>query len=304
MNLTERQKGIVFIVLSALGFSFFPTITRSIYNVSDLQPTDVGTWRFVLASLILWGIILVRSRGKNIQRPMPWLHLLALGILYALSAMSAFVGLQYINGSLYVVLFYTYPAMVAIFSAFMGVRLLPIAWVALGMTLIGVVLTIPDLSLLQQGGNWIGVALAFCNALFVAFYYLASQRYMRHITDITQGTAWMMSATLVVILCATPFTGLNLPSNLPTVALLLVLAVFATVIPIFGLNAGLQRIPAAQASIISSIEPVIAMVIAMLALGEIILPLQWVGAAFIVAAVILLEATPKAKSEPIMQTES
>lgn len=291
--LTERQKGMLFIAASATGFAFLPTITRSLYLASDLQPTDVGFWRFVFANILFWAITLLRVGKPALRLPFALWKVAVLGVLYAASAMSAFVGLQLINASLYIVLFYTYPAMVAIISALLGARLSKWAWLAVGMTLIGCVLTIPDFSFLQ-GGNLLGVMTALFNALCVAVYYLVSARWMRE-TDAVHGTAWMMLATLLVIACLVPFTGLNAPANGNALALLIVLAIVSTVIPIFAINAALRVISAAQASIISTVEPVMAMLIALIVLGETILPLQWVGALIIVSAVIVLEASPKAK---------
>jgi drug/metabolite transporter (DMT)-like permease len=290
--LSNRQKGVLLIITSAAGFAFFPTITRSLYRISELQPTDIGVWRFVFACAILWLIQFIRTPHESKRPPIPLRHLLVLGVLYAFSALSAFIGLQRINGSLYVVLFYTYPAMVVLISLALGKPLSRYAWFALGLTLIGILFTIPDFRLLQ-GGNLEGVLLALANALFVAIYMLASSRFMSGVGNMVNATVWMMSATLLVILVAIPFFGLRLPTNLETLGVLLLLAVISTVIPIFCLNAGIQYVGAAQASILSSVEPALAIIIAVIILQEVVLPLQILGAALIICAVIVLELSPK-----------
>jgi drug/metabolite transporter (DMT)-like permease len=66
-----------------------------------------------------------------------------------------------------------------------------------------------------------------------------------------------------------------------------------------ALNAGIQRIGAAQSAIVSSIEPATTMLVALVLLGEPIFPLQWVGAAFIIAAVILLQVRPTPKPSAV-----
>lgn len=294
MKLTVAQKGVFLIVLSAVGFSFLPIITRAIYAITpDFKPTDIGFWRFLFACITIWAIIFMREkRASFMPLAAPVRTSLLLGGLYSFSAISAFFGLQLISASLFIVLFYTYPAMVALMSLFMGVRLQLMAWVALGMTLIGVVLTVPDFSQLQAD-DLTGVVTAFLNAFSVALYFVLSSRLLQGQRDMPRSTAGIMTATLGFIVLMTPIVGgVSLPTTPSVLALLLALAFVSTVIPIFGMTAGIQLIGAPQASIISSIEPALAIVLAMVLLGEQVTPLQWVGAAFIVCAVVLLQLRP------------
>jgi drug/metabolite transporter (DMT)-like permease len=298
MMFTDRQKGVIFILLCATSFAFLPTITRSIYAVSELKPTDIAFWRFVFANLVLWSILIVKNRGKGIRPLIPIPQIIVLGVLYALSALAAFFGLQYINASLFVVIFYTYPAMVALMSLLLGVRLSGVAWLAIAMTLVGVVLTIPDLSALQ-GGNVLGIGIALSNAFFVAIYYLVTQRFFKGVTDMTQMTAWVLLATLGIVMLVVPFFGVQAPQNLQTLGLLVMLAVVSTVVAVFTLNAGIQLIGATQASIVSSVEPAIAMMFAFVFIGESFTVLQLIGAGLIISAVIMLELSPKQKAKEL-----
>lgn len=296
--MTDRQKGALLITISAAAFSFLPTITRTLYATAEatgvaLQPTDVAFWRFFIASLVLWGVVLVRLGGQARVPSLSPLRLLMLGGLYAFSAMSAFIGLRYINASLYVVLFYTYPAMLALIYLLIGVPLSKWQWAALGLVLVGLVLTIPDLSFFEEGGNVLGVVVALLNALSVAFYYLFSSRWMSEVRDGMHHTAWVLAMTLIFVSALVPLNGLTLPTEPTIAALLLTLAVVCTVVPILAINLGLRYINAAQAAIISSTEPVMAMLIAVTFLSELILPLQWLGAALIVSAVLVLELSPR-----------
>jgi drug/metabolite transporter (DMT)-like permease len=299
--MTDRQKGALLITISAGAFAFLPTITRTLYATAQaaeiaLRPTDVAFWRFFIASLVLGAVVIARLGRAARQPSLPLPRLALLGALYAFSAMSAFFGLQYINASLYVVLFYTYPAMLALIYLALGIPLSKWQWLALGLVLIGLVLTIPDFSFFNEGGNLIGVVVALLNALSVAFYYLLSSRWMRAVADGMHHTAWTLALTLMFITLLLPFNGLTIPTDATLATLLLVLAVGCTVVPILAINLGLRYINAAQASIISSTEPVIAMLIAVVVLSEVILPLQWVGAAFIVSAVLVLELSPRKRA--------
>lgn len=298
--LSERQKGVLLFIISASGFAFLPTITRSIYASAAASgiiflPTDIGFWRFVIATSVMTLIAFFRVRQAVVRPSIAPLRLGVLGLLYALSALAAFFGLQYINASLYVVLFYTYPAMLALISLAMGIRLSRWQWLAVLMALGGVVLTIPDFSFLSSGANVLGMGIALGNALCVALYFILSGRWATQAADSTHHTAWVMLVTLLFIMLPVPFYGLHTPSSVTLVALLIVLSILCTVIPILAINVGLRYISPTQASIVSSIEPIIAITIAVIILNEEIFPVQALGAILIVGAVLVLQLSPKEK---------
>ena len=60
-------------------------------------------------------------------------------------------------------------------------------------------------------------------------------------------------------------------------------------LPVFALNAGIQKLGATRAAIIATFEPVLTAVLALIFLGEVMLPIQWLGGAVIIASVILLQ---------------
>lgn len=295
--MSQRRAGFFWVLLSATGYAFLPVFTRLIYTTSDLQPTDVALWRFAFATPIIWLIVFLREHWQPAIRPkspLPIKRLLPMGIFLALAALFAFIGLKYIPASLFVVLFYTYPAMVALISLFLGTRISSIGWVALALTLVGIVLTLPDISGLDRSAT-LGISIALFNGLVVALYFIVVAQVMKGITAIGRGTAWITTGSLLTLLLTIPFFGLQTPDNPLTWVVLIGLAAFSTVMPMFTAIIGIQLIGAPQASIISAAEPVMSMVLAVLILGEVVLGLQWLGAILIVIAVILLEARPHNK---------
>jgi drug/metabolite transporter (DMT)-like permease len=69
---------------------------------------------------------------------------------------------------------------------------------------------------------------------------------------------------------------------------LAVLVLFSTVGGFSLYAAGLKALPASSASITATLEPVMAALLALALLGEVIGPLQMLGGALVVGAVILL----------------
>ncbi len=277
-------------LVSVTGYALLPNITKGLYSVSDLQPLDIGVWRFLLATPAIWVLIWAR-RTPRPAMPLPHMSLLLMGFVYAVAAFTAFFGLQRLPASTYIVLFYTYPAMVALFTVATGTRLAHVAWLALVLTLVGVALTVPDFATMDQN-NWIGIGTAVVNAAAVALYFVISGHVLRGHKAIARGSAWVMNGSLLIFCAFALVNGLNVPDNATTWLLLLTLAVFSTVIPIFALNQGIQMIGASRAAIISAAEPVETMILALMLLGETIRPIQWVGALLIIGGVLLLQLRP------------
>jgi drug/metabolite transporter (DMT)-like permease len=278
---------------------FLPIFTRYIYDNSNLQPTDIAIWRFIFATPMIWFVIwLSENRDAKASysgdSPSQIVRLMSLGILYAGAALAAFFGLQYIPASIFGIIFYCYPAFVALIALFLGQRLALAAWLALGLTLVGVMLTVPDLSVGGQN-TLLGVMIAILNALFVAIYFTLVSKLMKKTSSVMRGSAYVITGTLVVLLLAIPFFGFRVPGNPTTWLHVLGLATVSTAMPITVINLGIHKIGAAQASIISTFEPVLTMLLALFLLGESILPMQWIGAAFIIGGVIFLETRSQPK---------
>ena len=78
------------------------------------------------------------------------------------------------------------------------------------------------------------------------------------------------------------------PSNL---GLLAVVGVFGTLLPFACFFASLRYIDAGRATIVSTLEPVVAGVVAFFWFGEGFAGLQLLGAALIIAAIVVLQRT-------------
>src|SRR5512145_1847848 len=138
----NQRDGTLFILLSAVGYSFFAVWVKNI-QASGLCALDIGYCRFLITVPVFWLVVLLR-RAQPPTRPIPRRGLLVMGFFLALAALTAFFGLERVPANTFILLFYTYPAMVAVFSLFLGDRLPPIGWLALALTLVGMALTVPD----------------------------------------------------------------------------------------------------------------------------------------------------------------
>ncbi len=285
--IASQRQGTTFILLSVVGYSFFSIWVKSI-QAAGLGPLDIAFWRFLFAAPVFW-LLIKALRVPAPEKPLPRVKLLAMGTLLTAAALLAFLGLERVPASTFIVLFYTYPAMVAVMSLFMGERLSAQGWVALGLTLVGMVLTTPDFGAGLGNDNLIGLILALLNAFVVALYFIVSSRLLRGHTAMAQASAWSVLGAFLPILVFAPFRTTVVPDSLTVWLNLGALVVVSTVFPVFFLNAGIQKVGPARAAILGTVEPLLTILLAVIFLNERLQPVQLLGGAFILSSVVILQ---------------
>lgn len=104
-----------------------------------------------------------------------------------------------------------------------------------------------------------------------------------------QASAWSVTGSFLVFFGLALVRPVALPTEISTWGLLLALALVSTVMPIFCLTTGLNKLGASKAAIVSTAEPVLTAIWAAIFLGEQMQPIQLVGAVLILSSVILLQ---------------
>jgi drug/metabolite transporter (DMT)-like permease len=300
-------RGFLLVLLASAGYAFFPIFTRMLYADGRFGALDVLVWRFLLAAPVIWialNLIPQRADANNgVPTPdsgkarLPVRGLLLMGGLFAVLAATALMALERLPASAYIVIIYTYPALVALLSlVILRERLPGIGWLALGLTLIGVVLTVPTLfSDLQQVDAdrqsvlIAGVIFTLVNALLYALYIVLSGRLLRGQSELAKASAWGITGSAVVAAVVLLLRGPVMPGTLTEWGALVGIVIISTVIPVFAFYAGIRLLGAARASIVATVEPVMTLTLAALILNERMEPIQLVGAALIIASVVLLQ---------------
>ncbi|MFV2063880.1 MAG: DMT family transporter, partial [Chloroflexota bacterium] len=217
---------------------------------------------------------------------------------------------------------YLYPAIVAVLAVRLVRRLEGRrAWLALAISMLGVALAVGGIPEGDLPPLW-GMALAFANPVIYGTWIVLSSRLagdrprrrsdsssaqpVQGMIDIPPGdaeaaadtpdpspaAAIMTSATAAVFAGLVLFTGGSIsPLDVPdgTWFAIIGIGLVATAIAIQTFYAGVRRVGGARASLISTVEPVYTIVLAMLLFGERLTTIQLVGGALVIGAVILAE---------------
>ena len=281
------RTGIGLVLLSATGFGTLGIFGKLAADAGLSIPT-VLAFRFLVATAVVWGWLGLRGdlrllSGRNLA---VGLGLGALG--YAAVSGLYFWGLAYLTAGLAGIVLFTYPVVVVGLAVVaLDERVTRRTVAALALTLGGVVLI--------AGGDAAsvdlrGVGIVLGAAVVYAGYITISRNALETVDSPTL-TAHVVPAAAASFLGYGSLTGtLSLPAG-PTEWLLVVgVGLVATAVPIFTFFAGMRRIGASRASIVSTVEPAMTLVLGAALLGERVTLVTVAGGVLVVTGVVLVES--------------
>ncbi|MBF5045338.1 EamA family transporter [Aggregicoccus sp. 17bor-14] len=277
--------GLLLVALSGASFGALGLFGRLAYASGTDVPTLLFL-RFTLAGLVLAAVM--RVRGERFPRGRVLLALCLLGgVGYVSESLAYFGALALAPAGLVALLLYLYPALVALLSVWVErERLGPGKLAAVALAFAGTCLTL-DLSGAGGAVRPLGIALGVLSAFIYALYILASARVLRHAGALGASTVITLSAGAV-------YAGLVLargprwPQTGVGWSAVGGLALLGTVVAVLALLAGMARVGAVSAALLSTMEPLVAVLLGALFLHERLSAAQGVGGACILAAVVLL----------------
>jgi len=291
MPMTQsRARGYLFVILAATLWSMIGLLVRVLHDEYGLPALTIAFLRAGVAAIIsLSGMILARRDQLRITR-----RGLALFSLYGLFGIGAFYWL-YANAIIQtsvttaVVLLYTAPAFVALMAwrvwgeALDARKVIALVLAFGGCTLVARAYDPAQLSL-NIGGIAFGLGAGLTYALFTIFSKVVVKQY----SPWTALTYQLLFGALFLA----PFQNRDAFAPLiqhPQTWLYLLGLVFGpTLGAIWFFTAGLRSVPASNASIIATIEPVMASVLAFVILGERLEFLQIIGGAMVIGGAVWL----------------
>jgi drug/metabolite transporter (DMT)-like permease len=304
----HRLVGVGLVLVSAASFGSGALFAQPVYG-AGVDWLTLLAWRFLIGAGLSWAWLALSAerraglRGLSRRRTAV---ALALGVLYLGNSGTYFAGLQTVSPSLAALIVYIYPAVVAVLAIRVGHRLVGRRpWIALAMALGGVALALGGIPA-RTMPPLIGLLEMIASPLIYSVWIVLSARLAGERTDRVGGdadegaapavaTALMMTATMVGFWALALAAGRPvLPGSVPAAAWpgLIGIGVVATFLAIQTFYAGTRRIGAAQASLISTFEPVWTITLAAVLFGQRLAPIQLAGGALVIGGVLLAQASP------------
>lgn len=277
----NRIAGIILVVASAAGFGTFAIFARYAY-ADGMDALTILFLRFSLAAVVMLPLLLVQR--ERLLCGAVLLRLIGMGALaYVAASIAYLMALQYASAGLVALLLYLYPIFVTLLAILVlhePINL--VKWLALGLAVVGTVLAVGPLS-----GQALGMLLAVASAVIYAFYVIVGKGVMRQVSPVQSSavifaTAGVCNGVLMLV------AGAHFPATANGWAAIIALVVIATVLPVIAFLAGLKRIGPTNAAMLSTLEPVVTILLAAWWLNETQTPLTLLGGGLILAAVLLL----------------
>ena len=277
----NRLIGAILIVISAASFGTLAIFGRYAY-ADGMDTFTLLALRFSIAAVLMAGILILR--GERLPGGRTLAQLIGMGALgYVGQSFSYLTAIRFASAGLVALLLYLYPVFVALLSGiFLREKFTRSKVLALALATLGAALTANP-----QGGSWTGILLAISAAAIYSVYIIVGTGVMQRVSAFQSSTVIFASAG-VVYTALTLVSGAHLPQTGAGWGTVGAIVLVATVIPVVAFLAGLQLIGPTNASMLSTLEPIVTVLLAAWLFGEALPVMSLVGGGLILAAVLLL----------------
>lgn len=289
--MSPRFAGMLWIAVSATGFGSMAILAKIAYAAGVELPTMLFM-RFAIAGIALASVMVLMRRRWPRGRDLLVLVLMG-AVGYVGQSYCYFASLQHASAGVTALLLYLYPSLVALLGwAVLRRPLTPARVVAIALALAGSAMTIAG----ALHSTALGMLLGASAALIYAIYILVGE-------GVTPRVGSLPSSTVIILAAAGVYGAVwlqgpaVLPGNPTAWAAVLGIALLSTVVAILTFFVGLRKLGAADASTVSTLEPLTTIVLAALFLGERLSGLQILGGVVILAAVVLIARSREPKRQ-------
>ena len=277
----KRITGILLIAISAASFGTLAIFGRYAYT-DGMDTFTVLFPRFTISASIMTIILLLRKEPFPHGRIL--LQLIGMGALgYVGQSFMYLTAINYASAGLVALLLYLYPFFVMILSAIIfREHITRLKVIALILALVGTALTVDP-----NGGQLIGALMAVTAAAIYSVYIIVGTNVMKHVSSVQSSTIIFASAGFVFGIL-TAIKGPHLPTSNAGWFAMSGIVLIATIIPVVTFLAGLEMIGPTNAAMLSTLEPVVTVLLAAWLFQEKLNTISLLGGGLILVAVLLL----------------
>lgn len=283
MSTRSRRDGVWYVAISGVFFGLIGYFGLSVLHAS-WSVNALVFWRFLLAALLMFGVMLVQRTPWCWQARDLWRSFLHGLWLYGPSSILYFIAADKLGSGLSMVIFFTYPVFVMALNRYWFQ--MPISskyyW-ALAVIFLGLACLLQSASL--QSFQWQGMLISVLSAMIFAAYMALNHD--NQLPASVDTCLMSLGAALSGGIAACFQHDFMIPTTLEVGMNLLGIAAVCTAIPILLLLKGLKNIGAMEASILSVLEPVVVVFFGVVLLGETVSMQQIMGSVVLLLGALL-----------------
>lgn len=273
--------GILITLLSAISYGTLGIFGKLAYS-QGLSTTTLLFFRFSLTGLFLMAMMLIQKRP--FPRGKPLILLILMGAIgFSGQAFAYLSALRYASAGVVAILLSLYPAFVSILTILvLKKKVSKIAILGIVISFMGTFL-IADPS---SGGDPLGFILGVAAALIYSTYIIIGSRLGKYVGPM-ESTAIIFSSASLVYLGLWQMEGAPMPPSPTAWWVIAGMVIIPTIIASVTFLEGLRRVGPVNASIISTVEPLVTVALAYAIFGERLGLKAIIGAALILGAVLM-----------------
>ena len=290
MNQSDYLTGLLLAILAATGFACKAIFVKLAYRYG-VDGTTLVTIRLLLVLPIFLLMRLLRRTQESRLSRKDWGMIIVLGLLgYYLSSLFDFIGLETVSASIERLILCLYPTLTVLLSAwFNKTSISRRMWSAMVRTYFGMVLVLaPDFAGARLDA--MGLFFVVASTVTYAFYLTWSPAVIKRIGSMRFAELALTVSALAMFvhyLLTRPVTTL-LEQPLPVWGYGLIMALIATVLPIYALAAAMARIGAGKTALIGSVGPILTIFLSIGILDERLSFIQWAGVCVVLTGIWLV----------------
>lgn len=263
-----------------------------------LASSEIALYRAVLASVLIFLFLIISRRKisfKNIKKQLPLLFIS--GVCVGFNWILLFQAYKYTTVSVATLSYYFAPVLVTLICPIVFKEKMTLKnWVCFAFSTLGIVL-ITGIGDLSQGKNHLIGVLYGLGAACLYAVVVVINKFIKNVDGIERTFLQFLSATIVLLPFVIFSGGINVSTlNGNGLIMLLIVGVVHTGINYCLYFSSLKDLKGQQSAILSYIDPLVAVLISVLALSENLTLLQCIGGVLILGFAILNEINFKKRS--------
>ncbi|WP_308222804.1 DMT family transporter [Metabacillus halosaccharovorans] len=293
----------VYILSGAALWGMIGLFVTFLYE-AGFSPTQVVAIRAISASIFLLFFVFWKKREAIKIKLSDSKYFVGTGVIsIVFFNWCMFEAIKETSISVSSVLLYTAPAFVMIFSRFFFKELFTIRKIlALIITFIGCILVIGLFQNTNESVTIYGFLVGLGSGFFYALYSIFGKFALIKYSSVTVTTYTFVFAAIAI----TPFSGLwhvgTIFTNLEVWLSIIGLGLFSTLLAFLLYTKGLESVESGRASILATVEPVVATLIGFLVFQEKLSVWQYVGIIAVIMAVFIVQEKKTNHTDIKLQT--
>jgi drug/metabolite transporter (DMT)-like permease len=283
------------VLASATAFGTLAIFAKLAY-AAGIGTEQLLSMRFALAAAGMIALAVLLGQNPLRLRRRDLLTLLAMGgLFYTAQSLTYFLALRTLPASLVVLIAYIYPSLVVV-AGWLFLRRALSAWhgVALVVSFAGVAMLVGGATFQI---TW-ALVLAIASPVVYTGYILVGERVMGSAPALAASAVIMTGAAAAFSILAVLAGQFALPQTARGWMVVVGIALVPTMVAISLFLAGLPRVGSARAALLSTWEPVVTVLLAVVLLGDRLSWIQLLGGVLVLLAVITVQLTRSVEPPP------